>query len=136
MSRNPLWDEIDAIIAIDARGFILGSSLAIKLSKPLLTARKGKLPGEIIEKKYNLEYGTNQLEMQRKSIMKYNSFGIVDDLLATGGTVKCVEEIIKSLNKNIKLLSVIIELNELKGSKRFSFKTESQITFKIKDILK
>lgn len=130
MARNLLWGEIDAIIAIDARGFILGSCLSLKLSKPLLTARKpGKLPGEIIERKYNLEYGTNQLEMQKKSILKYNSFGIVDDLLATGGTVKCVEEIIRSLNKEIKLLSVIVELKELKGKKRFSFETESQITF-------
>jgi len=67
--------------------------------------------------------------MQKKSILKYDSFGIVDDLLATGGTVKCVEEIIRSLNKEIKLLSVIVELKELKGNERFSFKTESQITF-------
>ena len=70
MANNALWDEIDAIIAIDARGFILGSCLALKLSKPLLTARKkGKLPGEIIERKYILEYGSNQLEMHKKSIM-------------------------------------------------------------------
>ena len=130
MATNALWKEIDAIIAIDARGFILGSCLALKLSKPLLTARKkGKLPGETIERKYDLEYGSNQLEMHKESIIKYNSFGIVDDLLATGGTVKCVEEIIKSLNKEIKLLAVVIELKELKGNKRFSFETDSQITF-------
>ena len=130
MASNPLWREIDSIVAIDARGFILGSCLALKLSKPLLTARKpGKLPGKIIKRKYNLEYGTNELEMHSDSILKYDSFGIVDDLLATGGTVKCVEEIIRSLNKEIKLLSVIVELKELKGRKRFSFETESQITF-------
>ena len=130
MASNPLWREIDSIVAIDARGFILGSCLALKLSKPLLTARKpGKLPGKIIKRKYNLEYGTNELEMHSDSILKYDSFGIIDDLLATGGTVKCVEEIIRSLNKEIKLLSVIVELKELKGRKRFSFETESQITF-------
>lgn len=130
MAKNSLWNEIDAIIAIDARGFIFGSCIALELNKPLITARKpGKLPGEIIEKEYTLEYGKNRLSIQKKSIEKYNSFGIVDDLLATGGTVKCIEEIVKACKKEIKLLSVFIELKELKGRNKFDFEIESQVTF-------
>ena len=97
MSQNNIWKEIDAIIAIDARGFLVGSSISLELNKPLIVARKpGKLPGQIIEKSYNLEYGTNSLSIQKKSIEKYDTFGIVDDLLATGGTVKCLEDILNS----------------------------------------
>ena len=69
MSQNYMWKEIDAIIAIDARGFLLGSSISLELNKPLIVARKpGKLPGQIIEKSYNLEYGNNSLSIQKKSI--------------------------------------------------------------------
>ena len=130
MATNPLWEETDALIAIDARGFIFGSCLSLELNKPLITARKpNKIPGEIIEKKYDLEYGSNSLSIQKKAINNYNSFGIIDDLLATGGTAKCVEDIIKSCNKEIKLLSVVVELKELQGRKLFDFETESQIFF-------
>ena len=130
MATNPLWKETDAIIAIDARGFIFGSCLSLELNKPLITARKpNKIPGEIIQKKYNLEYGSNSLSIQKKAIKNYDSFGIIDDLLATGGTAKCVEDIIKSCNKEIKLLSVVVELKELLGRKQFDFETESQIIF-------
>ena len=100
MSQNKIWQEVDAVIAIDARGFLLGSPISLEINKPLLVARKpGKLPGETIGKSYDLEYGANNLSIQKKSLEKYNSFGIVDDLLATGGTVKCVEDILKEIKK-------------------------------------
>jgi len=130
MSQNNIWKEIDAIIAIDARGFLLGSSISLELNKPLIVARKpGKLPGQIIEKSYNLEYGNNSLSIQKKSIEKYDTFGIVDDLLATGGTVKCLEDILKSSNKEIKMLSVVIELPNLEGRRKFNFTVESQVSY-------
>ena len=130
MSQNYMWKEIDAIIAIDARGFLLGSSISLELNKPLIVARKpGKLPGKIIEKSYNLEYGNNSLSIQKKSIEKYNTFGIVDDLLATGGTVKCLEDILNSCNKEIKILSVVIELPSLGGRGKFNFTVESQVSY-------
>lgn len=130
MAKNKLWKEIDAIIAIDARGFIFGSGLSMELNKPLITARKpNKLPGKIIEKKYSLEYGENSLSIQKNALKNYDKFGIVDDLLATGGTVGCVADILNSCNKEIKLLSVVIELKDLQASKKFNFATESQITF-------
>ena len=91
MSQFSLVKNSDAIIAVDARGFIFGSAVAINNGKPIVFARKpGKLPGELYEKKYNLEYGNNSLSIQKKSLEKYDTFCIVDDLLATGGTVKCL----------------------------------------------
>jgi len=128
MSQNNIWKEIDAIIVIDARGFLLGSSISLVLNKPLIVARKpGKLPGQIIEKSYNLEYGNNSLSIQKKSIEKYDTFGIVDDLLATGGTVKCVAEMLNDSGKEISGLSVVIELGELCGRDQFKFPVESNI---------
>ena len=130
MSRNKKWTEVDAIIAIDARGFLLGSGLSLELNKPLIVARKpGKLPGETIDKTYQLEYGTNNLSIQKSSLDKYKYYGVVDDLLATGGTVNCIKEILESQKKEIKLLSVVIELTDLKGRDLFQFPVEAQVNY-------
>ena len=100
MSSVEFLLNADAIVSIDARGFIFGSAISLYTSKPLIFARKpGKLPGELISKGYNLEYGKSSLSLQKKSLEKFDSFAIVDDLLATGGTVNCVYEILKSLKK-------------------------------------
>ena len=122
-------ENAEAIISIDARGFIFGAAISLQASKPMIVARKpGKLPGEIIEKNYNLEYGKNSLSIQKKALQKYNSFVIVDDLLATGGTVDCVSKILKSKNKEVAGLLVVVELINLKGKFRLDFPVESQIT--------
>ena len=100
MSSSQILKKSEAIISIDARGFIFCSALALQSSKPMIVARKpGKLPGEILTEKYNLEYGENSLSIQKKSLNKYNSFAIVDDLLATGGTVDCVANLLKRNDK-------------------------------------
>ena len=126
LSKSSFLDEADAIVSIDARGFIMGSALSIKLSKPLLFARKpGKLPGELITKSYELEYGTNSLSIQKKILENYSNYVIVDDLLATGGTAKCVSEIIESQGKNVLGLIVAIELLNLKGKQNFGLPVES-----------
>ena len=80
----------------------------------------------MISKSYNLEYGTNSLSLQKNAIKKFSSFVIVDDLLATGGTVDCVAQIIKDSKKTINGLSVLIELKELNARNKFSFEVESQ----------
>ena len=81
MSSYEIFNGSDAIIAIDARGFIFGTAISIKLSKPMIVARKpGKLPGDLLSKSYNLEYGTNSLSIQKKAIESYHSFVIVDDI--------------------------------------------------------
>ena len=94
----------------------------------MLVARKpGKLPGEIVSKKYSLEYGENSLSIQKRALKKYNSFAIVDDLLATGGTVNCVSDLLTNNNKKVVGLLVVVELNKLNGRSRFSFPVESSI---------
>ena len=128
MSKADLFRNADAIVSIDARGFLFGAAISLKTSKPLIVARKiGKLPGELVTKSYELEYGKNTLCIQKKSVEKYKSFAIVDDLLATGGTVKCVFEILKILEKDITGLSVVIELEKLKGRFKLPIKVESQL---------
>ena len=130
MSSSNVLRNSDAIIAVDARGFIFGASIAFHLSKPLIVARKpGKLPGEIISKSYDLEYGSNSLSIQEKSILEYQTFFIIDDLLATGGTVNCVSDIINSQGKKITGLSVVIELKDLNAKSKFNFPVESQLIY-------
>ncbi len=130
MSSSEVLNNSDAIIAIDARGFIFGSAIAFQLSKPLILARKpGKLPGEIISRSYNLEYGKNSLSIQEKSLSDYQTFFIIDDLLATGGTVNCVADIINSKGKIITGLSVVIELKDLNAKSKFNFPVESQLIY-------
>ena len=102
MAKSKIIKESEAIISIDARGFIFGSAISIQASKPMIVARKpGKLPGELVTKKYSLEYGENSLSIQKKALKKYNSFEIIDDLLATGGTVNCVSELLNSNDKRV-----------------------------------
>ena len=128
MSKSAIFKNADAILAIDARGFIFGTAISLFLSKPMVVARKpGKLPGDLIEKSYDLEYGKNSLAIQKESIKQYKSFAIVDDLLATGGTVKCVSEMLKEFKKEVSGLSVVIELGELKGRDKFKFPVESHL---------
>ena len=130
MSSSQIIKRSEAIISIDARGFIFGSAIALKCSKPMIVARKpGKLPGEILTEKYNLEYGENTLSIQKKSLKKYNSYVIVDDLLATGGTVACVANLLRRNDKKISGLLTVVELLTLKGRNKFNFPVESSISF-------
>ena len=97
MSDSKIIKNCDAIISIDARGFIFGSAISLEAAKPMVVARKpGKLPGEIIQQNYELEYGESSLSLQKSVLRKYDSFAIVDDLLATGGTVNCVSNLLQS----------------------------------------
>ena len=118
----------DAIVSIDARGFIFGSAISLYTSKPLIFARKsGKLPGELITRSYNLEYGKSSLSLQKKSVEKFDSFAIADDLLATGGTVNCVYKILKSLKKDVSGLIVFVELQEFDAKSLLPFEVSSQV---------
>ena len=128
MSSSQIIKNSEAIISIDARGFIFGSAISLQASKPMIVARKpGKLPGEIFEEKYNLEYGENSLSLQKKALTRYNSYAIVDDLLATGGTVNCVTKMLQSKNKKIEGLLVVVELIELEGRSKLNIPIESFI---------
>ena len=130
MSDNQIIKKCDAIASIDARGFIFGSPIAIFSSKPMVVLRKpGKLPGELITASYELEYGKNSLTIQKDSVKSFKSFAIVDDLLATGGTVKCVSNLLKNQGKEILGLLTVVELSELNGKSKFDFPVESSISF-------
>ena len=128
MSSNQVIKNSEAIISIEARGFIFGSAISFQASKPMIVARKpGKLPGELIQENYNLEYGNNSLSIQTEAIKRFNSYVIVDDLLATGGTVDCVSKLIRRNNKKVSGLITVIELKELGGRSKFDFPVESII---------
>ena len=128
MASSQEIQSSDAILAIEARGFIFGSAIALHSGKPMIVARKpNKLPGELITKEYELEYGTNILAIQRKSIEKYQRFNVVDDILATGGTAKCVSDLLLSVGKEIEGYSMVIELKSLNGRKKLSSPVKSQV---------
>ena len=129
MSSNPILKNAEAIISIDARGFIFGSAVAFESSKPMVVARKpGKLPGQIFTREYDLEYGKNSLSIQINALKKFNSFVIIDDLLATGGTVNCVSKLIQDQEKQITGLMTVVELKNLKGRFKFDFPVHSIIS--------
>ena len=118
MSSNKIIKNSEAIISIDARGFIFGSAISFQASKPMIVARKpGKLPGELIQEQYDLEYGKNSLSIQKKSIKNFNSYASVESLWATGGTVDCVAKLINRSDKKITGLLTVVELLELEVSR-------------------
>ena len=128
MSSSQIIKKAEAIISIDARGFIFGSAISLQASKPMIVARKpGKLPGELFTEDYSLEYGQNSLSVQKKALQKYRSFAIVDDLLATGGTVNCVSKLLETNRKEVLGLLVVVELTKLEGRLKTNFPIESLI---------
>ena len=130
ISSYPFFSETDAIIAIDARGFIFGSAIANRLKMPLVLARKkNKLPGKLIQGDYGLEYGNDTLSIQDSAIKTLEKFVIVDDLLATGGTAKCVYDLLKDRKKEVLALTVVIELSSLKGSENIGIPVYSEVKF-------
>ena len=129
MSSSQLIRNSEAIISIDARGFIFGAAIALQTSKPMIFARKpGKLPGEIVKENYNLEYGQNSISIQKKALKRYSSFVIIDDLLATGGTAGCVAKLLKKNNRKISGLLTVVELIYLRGREKLEFPVETIIT--------
>ena len=129
MSSNQVISNCEAIISIEARGFIFGSAISLHASKPMIVARKpGKLPGELIQENYCLEYGKDSLSIQKEALNKFKTYAIVDDLLATGGTVECVAKLIKKKGKKISGLVTVVELLELCGRSKFDFEVESIIS--------
>lgn len=111
--------DIDKIVAIDARGFVFGAVLAYKMGIGFIPVRKkGKLPGETIEESYNLEYGSDTLEIHKDALHKGDRVIIVDDLIATGGTVGATVQLVKKLGADIIECAFLIELPDLKGREK------------------
>jgi len=111
--------KIDKVVAVEARGFILGAIIAYKLGAGLVLVRKkGKLPCKTISASYSLEYGTDTLYMHADGLLPGEKILIVDDLLATGGTVSAVVKLVNKLKAGIVGISFLIELVDLKGRKK------------------
>ena len=113
--------RIDVVVGIESRGFIFGAPIADVLNCSFVPVRKpGKLPWKTESVSYELEYGTDALEIHKDAIAEGQSVLIVDDLLATGGTAEATCKLVSKLGGNIKGLSVLIELEDLNGRKRLN----------------
>ena len=111
--------KIDVVVAVESRGFIFGATLAHKLGVGFIPVRKkGKLPWKTSSVTYNLEYGTDTLEMHQDAVKPGEKVLIVDDLLATGGTVKATADLVKQLQGKIVGIAFLIELTFLKGREK------------------
>lgn len=119
MAHRYIDENIQYIVGIEARGFIMGSALAYRLGKGIVLVRKpGKLPSETIRVSYELEYGTDSLEIQKDALKKGDNVIICDDVLATGGTVKATTELIEKLGANIIECVFLAEITALGGRER------------------
>ena len=116
-----LWrgEKVEAVAGIDARGFIIGGALALKMKLPFVMLRKkGKLPYITVSEEYDLEYGKASLEMHNDAISKGTSVLVVDDLIATGGTAIAGINLIKAIGGKIVGCGFIINLPDLGGVKK------------------
>lgn len=106
----------DSIVGPEARGFLFGAALSYKDGKPFIAARKpGKLPCSTESISYDLEYGSNTIEIHSDSIKKGDKIVIVDDLLATGGTTKALVDLIEKMGGEVVAIVMLIELEDLRG---------------------
>jgi len=113
--------DIDTVIGVESRGFIFGAPLAYQLGVGFIPVRKPKkLPAECVSVSYDLEYGTDTLEMHKDAVGEGHNVLIVDDLLATGGTARAVVDLVEGVGGKIAGLLFVVELNFLKGRDKFS----------------
>ncbi|ADQ15066.1 adenine phosphoribosyltransferase [Halanaerobium hydrogeniformans] len=108
--------EIDYVVGIEARGFLIGTPLALELDKGFIPIRKpGKLPHEVLKKEYELEYGKNVLEIHKDAISDGDKILIIDDLLATGGTTYAANKMVEELGGEVVACGFLLELDALNG---------------------
>lgn len=113
--------EFDAIVGLEARGFLFGMPMAYLLNKPFIPIRKkGKLPRETVEATYELEYGIATIEVHKEDVKPGMRILLVDDLLATGGTLKAAAELVESLGAKVVKAVCLLELRGLDGRQRLS----------------
>ncbi len=116
IARHYDGGKVDAVVSIEARGFLIGAALAYRLGSGLIPVRKkGKLPWKVYRQAYDLEYGHDHLEVHQDGIEPGQNVLIVDDVIATGGTIEAVVELIKGMKGNIIGAAFLIELTGLKG---------------------
>lgn len=112
-------DEIDVVLAAEARGFILGGAVACRLGAGFVPVRKpGKLPAETLERTYELEYGTDTLAVHRDAVAPGDRVLVLDDLLATGGTAKACCDLVEEMGGEVVACAFLIELSFLGGREK------------------
>ncbi|MCL2199477.1 MAG: adenine phosphoribosyltransferase [Defluviitaleaceae bacterium] len=122
--------EFDAVLGPESRGFIFGMPLAYNLGKGFVPVRKlGKLPGETVQKKYDLEYGSAVIEIHKDAVTKGKRFVLIDDLLATGGTAKATVELVEEMGGVVVASVFFIELEDLKGREILSGDVRSLLKY-------
>ena len=132
-SMIALLDEVDfdVIVGTESRGFIFGVPIAYALGKPFVPARKkGKLPCETVSVKYDLEYGSAEVEMHKDAILPGQKVVLVDDLIATGGTIEACAKMIEILGGEVVKIVFLMELAGLKGREKLQkYDVASVITY-------
>ena len=113
--------DCDVIAGAESRGFIFGTAIAYNTHKPfVLVSKAGKLPGETVAKTYDLEYGTATIEMHKDSIKPGQKVVLVDDLIATGGTIEAAAQLVEELGGEVVKIVFLMELEGLKGRERLA----------------
>ena len=127
------FDDVDVsrVVGIESRGFILGAAVAYRLRAGFVPVRKaGKLPGQVAHEEYELEYGSDRLEIHRDAIHADEPILVVDDVLATGGTARATANLVESLGARVVGIAVLMELEELGGRARLGgHRLESLTTY-------
>ena len=123
--------EFDAVLGLESRGFIFGMPIAYNLHKAFIPVRKkGKLPRETVSAKYDLEYGTAEIEIHKEDLRPGMKVVIIDDLIATGGTVEAAVKLAESLGAEVVKIAFVMELAGLKGRERLAgYDVESVFTY-------
>lgn len=124
------WD-FDLVVGPESRGFIFGVPIAYNLHKPFIPVRKkGKLPCETVSMEYELEYGTEEIEIHRDAIKSGQKVVIIDDLIATGGTIEAIIKLVEQLGGEVVGICFLMELEGLKGRERMGkYRVESIIKY-------
>lgn len=123
--------EFDVLVAAESRGFIFGSPIAYNMNKSFVLARKkGKLPRETVRETYELEYGTAEIELHKDAIKPGQKVAIIDDLIATGGTVEAIAKLVEKLGGEVVRIIFLMELEGLKGRERLGrYSVESVVKY-------
>lgn len=123
--------EFDAVAGLESRGFLFGMPIAYNLGKPFIPVRKkGKLPRETVSESYELEYGTAEIEIHKDDIRPGMKVVVIDDLIATGGTLKAAARLIEKLDASVVKMVCLLELKGLNGRKKLEgYNVETVIAY-------
>ena len=131
MAESLRGRSIDAVVVVDARGFLFGAALAYELGLPIVPVRKpGKLPYDTVSVTYTLEYGEDAIEMHTDGVKAGQRVAVVDDVLATGGTLAAACQLVEKAGAIVDVLSLVVELSFLEGRKELrGYEISSVITY-------